>query len=614
MKYYGPKYTVILLLCSAFISSVSAGVNNIDSALKLAMQTSPEVKASWHDFMAAVEQQRSIKGGYLPRVDIESQIGYENSETPTTSRGSYTPDSTRLVMTQMLFDGFATRHQYARQGYLKLAAYYDFKQASEEVALEVVQAYLDVSRYRRLVILAESNYVQHHVIRGDIEERVTSGIGRRVDLEQATGRLALAESNLLTEMSNLHDVSVRFYRLVGHHPAESLTPLTVQDALIPAPRKEALDLAYRYSPELSAAIERLRATREAHKALDAPMMPRLDLQVRKQLDHNTDGLDGRYDEWAVELVGKYNVYRGGSDSANKREAYELFNRNFELREQVCRNIRQEVVIAHNDIVSLKQQVAYINLNKSSIGMARQAYQKQFDIGQRTLLDLLDSENEYFEVSRRLVRTEIDLEIAKAKTLQGMGLLLYFFNVSDHGSGKLPDMEELRNDDDPDAAYRCPAELPEARSIDKESLLARYLTEDRGPKLKGSQLVFNLNVKFAYKSAALDDTYLQDLGEAANFLIRHPEVKGVIEGHTDSIASNAYNKILSQRRADVTRAYLIEKYNIDGDRLEAVGFGEDRPVASNGTDDGQGLNRRVELVLTVDAPIRKPRLSDFSAVE
>ena len=77
-------------------------------------------------------------------------------------------------------------------------------------------------RFRRLVQLAEDNYVQHRYAFVQIQSRFKAGVGRGVDLEQAGARVALAESNLSTEVANLHDVAARYQRIVGEAPPAKL--------------------------------------------------------------------------------------------------------------------------------------------------------------------------------------------------------------------------------------------------------------------------------------------------------------------------------------------------------------------------------------------------------
>jgi adhesin transport system outer membrane protein len=511
----------------------------------------------------------------------------------------------------MLFDGFSTRNEVARLGFEKLASYYDFQQTAEDIALEVVQAYHDVIRYRDLVNLAKENYIQHRLVFDDIQERVSSGLGRRVDLEQATGRLALAESNLLTERTNLHDVTMRFHRLVGKAPAVLLETVDLPVDLVPESRLDALERAYQNSPQLSAAIERIRAVRAEMKRKNSAMMPRLDLRLRQELDHDTGGEIGRFDEQAVELVLSYNLYNGGSDSASKRQSYELMNQAMALRDKACRDVRQELLIAHNDIAAQQQQVEYLDRNQQAIGKARQAYRKQFDIGQRTLLDLLDTENEYFETRRTLVNAETDLTLAKARTLEAMGLLLKAFSLRPEVLSQMEAFELFDNDDRKALQGRCEITAPDQQQIDNEQLLSELFEDPRFRKNEAGKAAFNLDVKFAYDSSLVPDGEDQRLREAAEFLQKYPHLSGVIEGHTDYVGSEAYNKDLSQRRADSVLRYLVDRLGISPSRLQAVGYGEERPMATNETEEGRSLNRRVELVLETEVPARKPRLSDFT---
>ena len=87
-----------------------------------------------------------------------------------------------------------------------------------------------------------------------------------------------------------------------------------------------------------------------------------------------------------------------------------------------------------------------------------------------------------------------------------------------------------------------------------------------------------------------------LNEVAKVLADRSKIHVRIEGHTDSRGRDSYNQRLSQGRATSVRTYLIQR-GVSGSRMEAVGFGETRPVASNRTRDGRALNRRVEFVIT-----------------
>jgi adhesin transport system outer membrane protein len=431
-----------------------------------------------------------------------------------------------------------------------------------------------------------------------IAERTVGGVSQGVDLEQAAARIALAESNLLTEMTNLHDVQTRFQRVVGAMPAPDLPMPTVPSSMIPELREAALNTAYTQSPAINSAIENLRSTQAALNATNAPMMPRVDLRYRNEVEHDTDGIDGKFDEEAVEVVLSYNLFRGGADSARKREYYNLYNAAIEERKQACINVRQNTMIAFNNIKALEQQVLLLDRNRISQDKTRRAYLDQFDLGQRTLLDLLDSQNEYFDTQRAYAAAEADLRIAQAATLSNMGLLLNAMDVAGLNAEQIVELNlDLTRGDGENAQPLCPPEAPRAVVLDKEALFAGLAaSSNRYREVGDNALAIELEVKFAVNSSQITEDFDEEIGNAAQFLKENPGVSARIEGHTDNTGTAVYNQWLSERRAQAVRQMMIDKHGIDSGQIIAVGKGQDYPAMSNDTADGRNANRRVELVM------------------
>jgi len=578
-------------------ATIAEPISDLRQAVTQTVLTSPRVNANWYNFEATREAQSSARGGYFPSVDLSAEIGEENRDTPLIDTGNYSRDATRFSITQMLFDGFQTREDVARLGYAKLSRYYDLKRASEETALEATQAYLDTMRYQQLVRLAESNYIVHRQIFNKISERTGGGVSQGVDLEQAAGRVALAESNLLTEMTNLHDVRTRFQRIVGDLPADELTLPSVPTSMIPELREGALNQAYEQSPEINAAIENLRSTQSALNATNAPMMPRIDLRYRNEREHDTDGFDGRFDEEAIELVLTYNLFRGGADSARKREHYNLYNAAIEERKQACLNVRQNVMIAFNNIQALEEQLVYLDRNQLSQDRTRKAYRDQFDLGQRTLLDLLDSQNEFFDTQRAYVSAQADLMAAQAGTLSNMGLLLAAMDVNGLNEEQIAELQlDFARGDDENGQPLCPSEAPQQVEIDKDALFAGLMAgSTRYRDVGEGRVATNTQTTFAFNSAVIIG-FDEELSEAASFLQENPGIVATVEGHTDISGAAEYNMLLSERRANAVRDRLVNDYGVNPGQINSVGYGEARPVADNTTAEGREANRRVELVL------------------
>lgn len=421
LNYLHHFFLSFALLCGGVATAQT--ITNLKDAVEQAVLQNPEVKLRFHNLEAAQHERKVAQGAWLPRVDLEAAIGSYNQTKPSIPSGqNYNGDRANLQLRQTLFDGFATRYENRRLSYNEQTAYFELLSASNLTALETVRAYLDVMRYRELVVLAEANFTTHLEVHDRLGQKVKAGVGRRVDLEQAQGRLALAESNWITETSNLHDVSARYQRLVGDIPAKTLDAPKPFDEWMPS-SIEFLAPAVKQNPDFRAAVSGIRAFRADTEVRRAAYSPTLELRARQSIETNQSGVNGNYRDSALELVLNYNLFRGGSDSARIRQYASKLNSAFDLRDKTCRDVWQTGLIAYNDSVRLVTQLKLLAQHELSTAKARQAYQQQFDIGQRSLLDLLDTENELYQARRSLAVAEYDLQLAKARVLATSDLLL-----------------------------------------------------------------------------------------------------------------------------------------------------------------------------------------------
>jgi OOP family OmpA-OmpF porin len=106
----------------------------------------------------------------------------------------------------------------------------------------------------------------------------------------------------------------------------------------------------------------------------------------------------------------------------------------------------------------------------------------------------------------------------------------------------------------------------------------------------------LKVLFDFDKATIKKNYTKDIDHMVDVMKEHSDLDLTIEGHTDNIGKAAYNKNLSQKRAEAVKNYMVEKGGIDAKRLNAIGYGQEKPVASNKTRDGRAKNRRVEAAV------------------
>lgn len=445
----------------------------VSTAADKAIRTNPEVAAKFNALRASVEEVDAAQGGYLPRVDLTAETGRTNDNI--TSRDPQTQSLNRsgvaLNITQVLWDGLATRSEVSRLSHTRMARYFEFLDVTEQTALEAARAHHDVLRYRKLVSLAEDNYVQHKYAFDQIQSRVRAGVARGVDLEQSGARLALAESNLVTEKANLHDVIERYRRIVGELPPEGGAPGNTLAQGLPPTGVAALETSARRSPAIAGAVENLRAVRAQGEARRSTFQPRVEARLRSGGGHNFDGVEDQKRETTATIALTWNLFNGGSDDARVRQQVHLLNQAADLRDKTCRDVRQTAAIAYNDVRRLEEQLGYLDRNTIAIEKARDAYRQQFDIGQRSLLDLLNAENELYTAKRSYALAVADRDVAVVRTHAAMGTLVAALGLARPDTGDLaPESAHWAAGDD--AATRCPLQPTELASMTRADLDAK----------------------------------------------------------------------------------------------------------------------------------------------
>jgi adhesin transport system outer membrane protein len=259
-------------------------------------------------------------------------------------------------------------------------------------------------------------------------------------------------------------------RVVGEQAPKEMDSLANLTKGMPKDMTEALAAAQRGNPALLASIENVRSAYSAARVRDAAYQPRLDLRLKRDKGDNLNGYIGQHETSTAEVVLSWNLFNGFSDVNRSRQYAEQHNVAKDLRDKTCRDVRQSVAIAFNDTRKLTEQLGYLDQHQLSIEKARDAYRKQFDIGQRTLLDLLDSENELFQSRRAYSNAEHDLAIAYLRTHAGVGKLLATLGVSKAGDPPPPEPEMWAAGEE--APENCPPDNPQLYVADKATLDAR----------------------------------------------------------------------------------------------------------------------------------------------
>ncbi len=429
------KHSVLGLALGMGISGWAAAAS-LQEVVAENIEQNPQIQEALHNYAATIQGIRQAKAGYYPTIDATLGYGYEWTDKENGVQDvELNRREARLNLNQMIFDGFATSSEVDRQQAISASRASALKDQAQQYVLGSSRAYLEVLRREQLLTLAKESLYNHVKIYDQIKRRSESGMGTLASIQQAEGRLALAEVNMLVAENNLRDAKASYMRVVGQPVPESMESFDSSSMVLPESVEDAVSKGLAMQPVAALAQADVEAAMAQREAAKSRMYPRLDLEVERRWDEDVDGVEGTDEDLTAMLRLRYNLYNGGGDKARIRQTEYQIGEAQAIQRDAQRQIRESVELSWNAYDTLQRQLEYLERHVISSEDTRNSYQKQFDIGQRSLLDLLDTENEVFSAKNQLAEARIDSEIAKLRILTGTGELLEAMEIM------VPEIEE-----------------------------------------------------------------------------------------------------------------------------------------------------------------------------
>ncbi|KJY94303.1 agglutination protein [Vibrio neptunius] len=407
-----------------FYSSYAVG-QTLEQAVALTLANNPEIKSSFNEYKSAIKQADASGGAYLPSIDLDAGIGYEGID-PADSTGQAETDLTRkeatLSLTQLLWDGNATINDINRTAAEAESIRLQLLSDASDIALRVTDIYLESIKATEVLKLSENNLAVHKDIYTDIKKRAESGIGSTADVSQVEARLAKAHSNLLAAQNNLFDTHTQFRRIVGQQPLGLIYP-RADESKLPLSLDEAIKQAFEQHPVIQVSKADVDSARYQYKQSKGNYYPTLSVEASQTWRDDAGGDLGNSNESLAMLRLRYNLFNGGSDSAlSERAAYQL-NKAKDLRDNSYRQVEEGLRLSWSALDLTLQQKNFLADHVDSASATVIAYEKQYRIGQRTLLDLLNTENELFEARKDYLDAHYSEQYAKYRVMNATGILL-----------------------------------------------------------------------------------------------------------------------------------------------------------------------------------------------
>jgi adhesin transport system outer membrane protein len=420
------------LVCTPWIFPGQAA-ETLQQAVSAAIERFPEIQAAQHRREAVRAQIGQARAELLPALNGSVGTGRERSRNVSTRFAGDDVTLKRregeLNLTQLVFDGGAAGGQVRRFAARAEGAEFAVLSTVEEVALRTGQAFLDVQRLREQLTIARDNVGAHQRTLSDVTALADAGRGRRADVTQAEARRALAASSAEQLAGQLAQAETSYKHLTGRLPGELAPPPSLESEL-PARAERAVDEAIAAHPVVRAAEKEVEAAQHDRESARARLaMPRVTIEAGASRNRDIDGIAGPNQEQFAMLRLRYNFFRGFGESERVRETEarieEALAELSRARNDVGRDVRQAWDALVYDRTRVPQLAQYA---RASADVA-EAYRLQFQLGQRSLLDVLNAENERFNAISGYLAARASQSADELRLLASQGRLVLALGIA-----------------------------------------------------------------------------------------------------------------------------------------------------------------------------------------
>ncbi|MBS0242270.1 MAG: TolC family outer membrane protein [Proteobacteria bacterium] len=432
-----------LLLGVALVGGLAstASAESLKDVLASAYKYNPRLDAERARQRATDEQVAIANSGYRPTVNGNASVGYTRTDTIPpglgTAAGETHPKTYGVTAAQPIFNGFQTLNAVRVAEATVRAGRETLRNVEESVLLEAATAYLDVYRDQSIVKLRENNV---EVLTRELKatrDRFSVGEVTRTDVAQAEARRAAAVSALDLARANLQTSRSNFERAVGYPPG-ALSEQRVPEKLMPKSQSEAIEITLRENPNVVVALYNEAAARAQVDQIWGQLLPTVTLNA--SYSHGYDTAQAIDETQTSTVTGNVTVplYEGGNVRAQVRQAKQTHVSRLQQIEQARSETRAATISAWATLVASRGQIESDRIQVQSTATALAGVREEERVGQRTLLDVLNAEQEALNAQVQLVTDQRNLVVASYTVLSAIGRL----SIAELGATELAyDVEE-----------------------------------------------------------------------------------------------------------------------------------------------------------------------------
>ena len=427
------KHWTLIIPAALILSATPATAVELRDAVQAALNTNPEIRQAVHNKEATREERKQAQGLWYPRISVETSAGVRKLKNPTRrsigiADQTLYPLEASVTADQLLIDGGGRNAEIRRQASRTDAAAARIEERSEFVALNVARAYIDYLLQQRLVAIAEDNATFHQRLAGDLREGVAKGSISIADQQQAEERLQSARVRVTEAREDLDTAAIQFQTLAGV-PIDSVTMPPDLSASLPPSLQEAEALARVNNPRVQESVADLSTAREVIRAARSEMGPRVNLEATARVGDDIDGFRGHTTDLMGRVVLRWLVFNGATNVHNVREqksrADEAHARVFEMQ----RRAEEDTRSAWSRLTNQSRVAEELATQSRVSDDLLLSYREQFNVGRRSLLDVLDAQNTRYNVQAQAETARLAKLYAQYRVLASVNRFIEALGVN-----------------------------------------------------------------------------------------------------------------------------------------------------------------------------------------
>jgi len=404
---------------------------NIEQTIQEVLTTNPAVLERVYNYKTTKQDVTAAQSGYYPTLDIKLSGGLEQTaktgpngnDISLVDDGEYNVYQASLTYKQNLFNGFQTLYQVESQEYKSVSSAYSYIQKANSIAFETVNTYLQVIKNQELLITAQANVDINKQILVKVQKLFNAGLTTLSEVHKIESSLFLAKSNLVVQENTILDVSYNLQKVLGREldPKEMIRPTL--NISFPPTLEETISFSLEHNPSLLVSDYNIKLAQATQEEKKSAFYPLVDIEVSQAMNENLNGIKGTDDRFRAMAYVSYNLFNGFADDAALQKSQSKVYQQQMNKDTIKREIIENLNRAWAANNKLKEQLKYLVKYKEFSNKTLKLYSKEYDLGRRSLLDLLSAQNDFIQSKAQIIITEYSLLYAKYRILDAMGILV-----------------------------------------------------------------------------------------------------------------------------------------------------------------------------------------------